>query len=116
MVKLYGVPTCKQIRDSKTLFEEEKIEYEFINVKKRPLSLEQLKEAAKQIGLDNLVNTKGPTYRKLGLKEMNLSDDELLQWLQKEQGMIKRPLLEKDGKYWGNAKGFNRESILQFVK
>ena len=116
MVKLYGVPTCKQIRDSKALFEEEKIEYDFINVKKQPLSIEQLKEAAKQVGLDNLVNSKGATYRKLGLKDMNLSDDELLQWLHKEQGMIKRPLLEKEGKFWGSSKGFDREDILAFVK
>ena len=115
MVILYGVPTCKQIRDSKALFEENNIEYEFINVKKQPLSENQLKEAALQIGIDQLVNSRGTTYRKLGLKNMKLNESELLQWLQKEQGMIKRPLIEKNGKYWGSSKGFNAETILEFL-
>jgi Spx/MgsR family transcriptional regulator len=116
MIHLYGVPTCKQIRDSKTLFAEQNIEYEFTNVKKKPLTLKQLEDAASQIGLENLINSKGPTYRKLGLKNMNLSDKELLQWLLKEQGMIKRPLIHKNGKYWGNSKGFNKEAILDFIR
>ncbi len=115
MVILFGVPTCTQIRNSKALFEENNIEYEFINVKKQPVSEKQLKEAASQVGLNELINSKGPTYRKLGLKDMNLSENEALQWLLKEQGMIKRPLIEKDGKYWGSSKGFNREAILGFV-
>ena len=115
MVILFGVPSCKQIRDSKALFEENNIEYKFINVKKQPISEEQLKEAASQIGLFELLNRKGATYRKLGLKNMNLSENELLQWLHREQGMIKRPLIEKDSKYWGSSKGFNKESILEFL-
>jgi len=115
MVILYGVPTCKQFRDSKTLFEENNIEYEFVNVKKQPISEKQLKEAVSQVGLNELVNSKGTTFRKLGLKDMNLSENELFQWLHKEQGMIKRPLIEKDGKFWANSKGFNAEAILKFL-
>ena len=77
--------------------------------------MEQLKEIADQLGIRAITNSKGPTYRKLGLKDKDLTDDELLEWLHKEQGMIKRPLIEKDGKYWVGAKGFDEEAILSFI-
>jgi Spx/MgsR family transcriptional regulator len=116
MVKLYGVPSCKQIRDSKGLFENEGIDYEFINIRKTPMDAALLRETIKQMGMDTVVNRKGPTYRKLGLKEKNLSDEELFKILLQEQGMIKRPLIKKGPKFWQSPKGFNREEILAFIR
>ena len=112
MVKLYGVPSCQQIRKTKALFEENNIPYDFINVKKHPVPEEFLREVVKQVGLEKAVNTKGTTYRKLGLKQMELNDEQLFQWLLKEQSMIKRPLIEKDGRFWI---GFDSEGILNFI-
>jgi len=63
--------------------------------------------------LDVVLNSKGATYRKLGLKTMDLKEEELLLWLVKEQGMIKRPLIENKGRFWI---GFDEEGILGFVK
>ncbi|HGY54914.1 MAG TPA: hypothetical protein ENK44_04375 [Caldithrix abyssi] len=77
--------------------------------------MEQLREIAGQLGVWSITNSKGPTFRKLGLKGKDLSDDELLEWLHKEQGMIKRPLIEKDGTYWVGEKGFDEEAILNFI-
>lgn len=113
MIKLYGVPNCQKIRKTKALFEENAIEYEFVNVKKHPLTREELQAVVEQLGLENVLNSKGPTFRKLGLKGKNLSDDELFEWLLKEQGMINRPLIKKDNRYWI---GFDEQGILNFVK
>ncbi len=115
MIKLYGVPSCQQIRKSKALFTEKNIDFEFINVKKQPLSASLLQEAIKQVGLQNLINKKGTTYRKLGLKEQNPDDAEMVQWLLREQAMIKRPLIEKDGKFWVGINGFDAEQIMEFI-
>lgn len=68
---------------------------------------------AAQLGLDIVLNSKGATFRKLGLKDMGLNDDELFQRLLKEQGMIKRPLIEKNGRF---RIGFDETGILEFVK
>ena len=113
MIKLYGVPSCNQIRKSKALLDEHGIEYEFIHVKKNPVSAEKLKMAVDQLGLDRVLNSKGPTFRKLGLKDKQLDDKALFDWLLKEQGMIKRPLIEKDGKF---HVGYDEEEIINFVK
>ena len=112
MIKLYGVPNCQQIRKTKGLFEEHNIEYEFVHVKKTPVSADFLREVVKQLRLGTVLNNKGMTYRKLGLKDMNLSDEELFEWLVKEQAMIKRPLIEKNNRFWV---GFDEKEILEFL-
>ena len=99
MIKLFGVPSCNKIRDAKVILESNNIEYQFINVKKTPIPEKQLKEIIKQLGMEKVLNKQGLTYKKLGLKQMNLNDTQRLQWLLKEQSMIKRPLLENNGHY-----------------
>ena len=112
MIILYGVPTCQKIRKTKALLEELNVEYQFVNVKKTPISEEELRNIVNQLGLQNVVNSKGPTYRKLGLKDKNLDDEALFQILLKEQGMITRPLIKKGNKYWI---GFDEQGIRNFV-
>ncbi|MEJ2543813.1 MAG: Spx/MgsR family RNA polymerase-binding regulatory protein [Calditrichaceae bacterium] len=99
MIKLFGVPSCNKIRDAKVILDSNNIEYQFVNVKKAPISENQLKDIINQLGMDKVLNKQGLTYKKLGLKQMNLNDTQQLQWLLKEQGMIKRPLFENKGKY-----------------
>lgn len=94
------------------VLDENKIQYEFINLKKTPVSESFLRDVVVQLGLDIVLNSKGATYRKLGLKDKNLNDNELFQWLFKEQGMIKRPLIERNGKF---RIGFDETGILKFV-
>ncbi len=113
MIKLYGVPTCTQIRKTKALFDQHGIPFEFINVKKDPVSEEKLDKIIAQAGLDLVLNKKGTTYRKLGLGKMNLNERELIEWLLKEQSMIKRPLIEKEGRF---MIGYDEQAILSFVK
>jgi Spx/MgsR family transcriptional regulator len=113
MVSLYGVPTCKKIINTKALLEKNNIQYEFINVKKSPLSESELKNIVNILGLGNVLNSKGPTYRKLGLKDKNLSQAELFDELLKEQGMITRPLIQKNNSF---HVGYDKEKILAFLK
>ncbi len=112
MITLYGVPTCQKIRKTKALLEELHVDYQFVNVKKNPIPENELRTIVNQLGLEKVVNSKGPTYRKLGLKNQNLSDEQLFQILLNEQGMITRPLIKKGDQYWI---GFDEEGIKQFV-
>ena len=111
MISLYGVPSCNKIRDTKMILENQNIVYQFINVKKVPISKDKLNKIVDQLGIDNVVNKQGLTYKKLGLKTMNLNDNQLFQWLYKEQGMIKRPLLENDSQYLIE---FDKQKIVDF--
>ncbi len=113
MINLYGVPNCDKIRKTKSLLTFNKIDFEFINVRKSPISKEKLNKIVKQLGLDVVLNRQGMLYRKLGLKEKQLDESQLFEELLNEQGMIKRPLIEKNGYYHS---GYNEEAILKFTK
>ena len=65
MLYLIGIPNCNKIKDTRSWLEEKDITYEFINVKKEPLSKEEISELAHKLSTDVLVNKRGTTYRKL---------------------------------------------------
>ena len=93
MLHLIGIPNCNKIKDTRSWLDDKGISYEFINVKKEPLSKDELAELAHKVGLDVLVNSRGTTYRKLGIKEMLPTDAELLDLAHTHQKMLKRPIL-----------------------
>ena len=113
VIKLFGVPSCNKIRDARELFEKNKIVYQFVNVKKTPVSELQLKEIVNQLSLDRVINKQGLTYKKFGLSKMNLNEDELFQWIFREQGMIRRPLIENNGRYLIDT---DENKIIEFCK
>ena len=69
MLYLIGIPNCNKIKDTRSWLEEKDITYEFINVKKEPLSKEEISELAYKLSTDVLVNKRGTTYRKLEIKD-----------------------------------------------
>lgn len=113
MIKLYGVPSCNKIRDAKAILENNHISYQFINIKKTPVSEAQLKDIVNQLGIEKVLNKKGLTYKKLGLNQMDLDDYQLFQWLYKKQGMIKRPLFQNNNQYFINS---DEKKIVEFCK
>ena len=113
MLHIIGIPNCNKIRDTKKWLEERDIAFEFINVKKEPLTLDELKDLEFKVGLDVLVNNRGTTYRNLKIKELNPSDEEMLQLLFDNQSMIKRPVLVFEDSV---LVGFDEESFETFMK
>ncbi len=112
MVKVYGVPSWNQIRKTKSLLESNNTEYEFSNVKKTPISKDQLNKISIEVGMDLIFNMKGPTFRKMKLVYSDLSQSKKLDLLFENQGMIKRPLIENNGMH---HVGFDEDKILQFI-
>jgi Spx/MgsR family transcriptional regulator len=96
MLKIYGIKNCNKVRDTFKWLEENDVDYEFIDLKKDPLSEGKLDEFVHKVGLDVLINKRGTTYRNLGLKDKDLDEDQLFDQLLENQTMIKRPVLEQD--------------------
>jgi Spx/MgsR family transcriptional regulator len=92
--------------------ESNNIDYEFVNVKKSPIEKTLLNVIANEIGMDLIFNMKGATFRKMKLDYSTLSFSKKLDLLFENQGMIKRPLIEKEKKYMS---GFDENKILDFV-
>jgi len=98
MIKMYGIPTCGSVRKAKKFFNDNGIEFEFVDFKKTPVSCEKIDEWLKQVSIDKLFNNRGTKYRTLKLKELNLDDEGKREWLCKENMLIKRPVIEFDNK------------------
>jgi arsenate reductase len=98
MIKMYGIPTCGSVRKAKKYFNDNNIEFEFIDFKKTPVDCEKIDEWLKQVSIDKLFNNRGTKYKTLKLKELNLDDNGKREWLCKENLLIKRPVIEYDGK------------------
>lgn len=93
MIEVYGIKNCDKIRKTKKWLSDNDIEYEFFDLKKEPLTREELKEFVYRVGLETLVNKRGMTWRKLGLKDSKISENDLFEILLEKQTMIKRPVL-----------------------
>lgn len=96
MLTVYGIKNCNKVRDTFKWLKENEIDYTFVDLKKEPLSEGKLDEFVHKVGLDVLVNKRGMTWRNLGLKDKDISEDELFDLLLENQTMIKRPVLEQD--------------------
>ena len=94
MIKIYGIKSCTSVRKALAFFKSKNLEIEFFDFKKQSPSASKIASWAKQINIDILMNKKGATYRKLGIKDLNLNNEEKLQWLEKEAMLFKRPVVE----------------------
>lgn len=87
--------------------------HELINVKKEPLTRDELKDLEFKVGLDVLVNSKGTTYRNLKIKDLDLSEEQLFDVLLENQSMIKRPVIAYENSV---LVGYDEEAFEVFFK
>lgn len=98
MYTIYGIPNCNTIKKALTQLDNQGVAYTFVNFKKSPptkTALKRWKAALK----DWPVNKKGPTFRKIKDEFETADASEKLDLLIQNSSAIKRPIVEKDGKF-----------------
>ena len=100
MVEFICYPKCTTCQKAKSWLDDNKIEYEFRDIKLNNPTLDELKEWHKKSGLPlkKFFNTSGLLYKSLDLKNKlpTMSDDEMLKLLATDGMLVKRPLLIGD--------------------
>jgi len=61
----------------------------------------------------DVVSTKSPAHKKMGLDQRTVSDDELLALMVEEPRLLRRPLVVVDGK---PVIGFDKEELTRVLK
>lgn len=97
MYKIFGIPNCDTVKKARTFLEKKKVESEFVDFKKYKPTEEDIERWAKVFG-GLPVNNKGVTYKKHKEEFESLSPKAQVKFIQANTSMIKRPILEKDGK------------------
>jgi Spx/MgsR family transcriptional regulator len=112
MLEVIGITQCNTIKKTISHLDENGVSFSFRDVKKEPLSPNELAELVKRVGLETLVNRKGRKWKMLGLSDKVLTDNDLFEVLLEHQTMIKRPVLR-----FGEAVmvGFDEDAISEFV-
>lgn len=94
MTQVYGIKSCGSVQKALRFLDARGIAYTFHDFKIAPVSNEKIRSWAEQIPLTALFNTKGTTYRTLGLKNHNLDDSGKIEWMSNHNLLIKRPVIE----------------------
>jgi len=96
MITIYGIKNCGSVKNAFQFFNDHSLEYTFIDFKTSPVDKNKILQWSQKVGLTLLLNTKGTTYRTLDLKSLDLNDSEKVEWMAKENRLIKRPVIEYD--------------------
>ena len=99
MIKLYGIPNCDTVKKARTWLTSHDIAAEFHDFKKQGLSPTLVQHWLQQCTWEQLINRKGMTWRGLTDEQKNINSLADAQRLMLDKtSVIKRPLLEQDGK------------------
>ncbi|MDP2962854.1 MAG: arsenate reductase [Sulfurimicrobium sp.] len=99
-MKLYGIPNCTTVKKARAWLENNGIAYEFHDFKKEGVNADQLRKWSKQTGWEKLLKKQGPTWGKLPpeTKASANNETDVLALMEQMTNLIKRPILEHDGK------------------
>ena len=100
-MKLYGIPNCTTVKKARAWLADHAQEAAFQDFKKQGVDAVWLRDVIRQTGWQALVNTRGTTWRQLTDAEKAAVADEAgaLALMLAKPSVIKRPVLERDGKY-----------------
>ena len=106
-MKLYGIPNCDTVKKARAALTARGVGYEFHDFKKHGVTEAMLSGWLKQIGWLRLLKKTGPTWGKLPqeVKDAIVDDASALQLMLQHPNVIKRPVLEANGKVL--ATGYN---------
>ena len=115
-IKVYGIKNCNTMKKTFQLLDKEGISYEFVDYKKQKPTQDLLGNFGKKAGLDQVVNKKGTTYRKLSEDQKAALEAEATAFplIMENSSMIKRPIVQfPDGEL---IVGLQEEEILKKAK
>jgi Spx/MgsR family transcriptional regulator len=99
MIILYGIPNCDTMKKARRWLDEQAIEYRFHNYKKDGIDLATLESWEAELGWETLLNKRGSTWRKLPDETKDaIGRDSALQVMMENPSIIKRPVLDLDGR------------------
>jgi len=95
MITVYGIKNCDTMKKAFTWLEENKIPYQFHDYKKLSLDKPSILNWIKTKPLEELINKKGITFKKLSEEEKNacLNQNTAIELMIEKTSMIKRPIL-----------------------
>jgi len=96
---VYGIPNCDTIKKARQWLQAHELKYQFHDYRKDGIDASQLKQWARQVGWESLLNRRGTTWRKLDEKTRDtINESSAIKIMLEHPAIIKRPVLVKGEK------------------
>ena len=98
-VTVYGIKNCDTMKKARSWLEEHDVAYDFHDYKASGIDRAHLEKWTQDAGWETVLNRAGTTFRKLpdNARE-NLDREKAIELMLEQPSMIKRPVVEADGK------------------
>ena len=98
-IRLYGIKNCDTMKKARAWLDKRGVGYAFHDYKSAGIEKDKLEKWAKKAGWETLLNKAGTTFKKLPDKDKEgLNEAKAIKLMLAQPSMIKRPVLEKDGR------------------
>ena len=97
-MKIYQYNKCGTCRKALKYLEEKNVKFESIPIRNQPPTKQEIKKMLDQFGVKRLFNTSGQDYRNLKIKDklVGMSEKEIIELLNSNGNLIKRPFVVGD--------------------
>lgn len=94
-IRVYGIKNCDTMKKAFAFLDERGIAYDFHDYKKAGVPADRVKQWSRALGWQNLLNTRGPTWRKLSAEQQALrTEAQAIALMQEFPSVIRRPVIE----------------------
>jgi len=98
-VTIYGIKNCDTMKKARAWLDQHGVGYDFHDYKSAGIARDSLEGWSRAVGWETLLNRSGRTFRALPPKDQDgLSEKKAIALMAAQPSMIKRPVLDVDGK------------------
>jgi len=98
-VTIYGIKNCDTMKNARAWLDKRGVAYAFHDYKSAGIARSTLENWAREVGWETLLNRSGRTFRALPEKDRErLTDKKAIALMVAQPSMIKRPVLDVDGR------------------
>ncbi|MFW3308423.1 transcriptional regulator SpxA [Enterococcus faecium] len=114
MLTLYTSPSCTSCRKARAWLQEHQIPFVERNIFSEPLNSSELKAILQMTedGTEEIISTRSKVFQKLNMDLNDLPLQELLELVQNNPGLLRRPIMIDDKRL---QVGFNEDEIRRFL-
>lgn len=114
LLTLYPSPSCTSCRKARAWLQEHQIPFVERNIFSEPLNSSELKAILQMTedGTEEIISTRSKVFQKLNMDLDDLPLQELLELVQNNPGLLRRPIMIDDKRL---QVGFNEDEIRRFL-
>ncbi|MBH69330.1 MAG: arsenate reductase [Rhodospirillaceae bacterium] len=95
MIKIYGIPNCDKCREAKKWLDQNHVLYTFIDLKKHVPLPKMLRAWIEELGIDDLINRRGTTWRNLSDEvKFGFDEENCTELILENPTLLKRPIID----------------------